>query len=196
MAIVEQLISPAEYLKKEREGNREKEGKFEYFDGKLIEMGGASLIHNIISTNLIFLLKSLLKDQNFIIAQSDLRVANVQKKSYCYPDIVVIKGAPEFTDDKFDTVRNPLLLVEVLSESTQEQDRGEKFQIYRELASLQEYVLVSQNACLVERYFRQSDGQWTFTYQTDPEQKIQLASIQQELLLKNIYEGTNLSERE
>lgn len=192
MATIEQLISPEEYLKKEREGNREKDGKFEYFDGKLIEMGGASAIHNDICANLMGLLWSILRGKGYKIAHGDLRVANLLKQSYCYPDIVIVKGEYEFTDDQFDTICNPLLIIEVLSDSTQGRDRGEKFQIYRELTSLQEYVLVSQDACLVECYSRQSDGQWTFTYQTDPEQKIILASIQQELLLKDIYEGTDL----
>jgi Uma2 family endonuclease len=189
MAIVEQLVSPEEYLKKEREGSREQYGKFEYFDGKLIEMGGASLIHAMICSNLIFQLRLLLKDQGFTITQSDLRVANLKNNSYCYPDIVVIGNAPEFIDDQFDTICNPLLIIEVLSGSTQSKDRGEKFQVYRELASLQEYVLVSQDTFMVERYFRQSDGEWSFTYQTNPEQKIALESIQKEILLKDIYEG-------
>ncbi len=189
MAIVEQLISPEEYLKKEREGSREEYGKFEYFDGKLIEMGGASAIHNDICTNLMGLLWFILRGKGYKIAHGDLRVANLLEKSYCYPDIVVVKGEYEFTDDQFDTIFNPLLIIEVLSESTQVRDRGEKFQVYRELASLQEYVLVSQDTYLVERFSRQSDGQWTFTYHTDREQKITLESVIQELLLKDIYEG-------
>ena len=189
MMTTQQLVSPEEYLRKEREGSREESGKFEYFDGKLIEMGGASLIHNIICSNLIFQLKLFLRGQGFIITQSDLRVANLKKNSYCYPDIVVIKDDAVFIDDQFDTINNPLLIIEVLSGSTMEKDRGEKFQVYRELASLQEYALVSQEGYLVERYLRQSDGQWAFTYQTDPQQKIALESIGQELLLKDIYEG-------
>ena len=189
MEIIEQIISPEEYLKKEREGNREQSGKYEYFDGKLTEMGGASAIHNDICTNLMGLLWFILRGKGYKIAHGDLRVANLLEKSYCYPDIVVVKGKYEFTDDQFDTILNPLLIIEVLSGSTQERDRGEKFQVYRELVSLQEYVLVSQDACLVERYSRQSDGQWKFTYQTNPEQKITLESIQKELLLKDIYEG-------
>jgi Uma2 family endonuclease len=189
MAIVEQLVSPEEYLKKEREGSREEYGKFEYFDGKLIEMGRASAINNDICTNLMGLLWFILRGKGYKIAHGDLRVANLLEKSYCYPDIVVVKGEYEFTDDQFDTILNPLLIIEVLSGSTQSKDRGEKFQVYRELASLQEYILVSQEAYLVERYLRQSDEQWFFTYQTDPEQKIVLESIQKEILLKDIYEG-------
>ena len=116
-----------------------------------------------------------------------MRVSIPAAKSYFYPDVGVVCEEPRFEDDVFDTLLNPIIVVEVLSPSTEAYDRGEKFAHYRELQSLQEYILVSQDKVRIEHYFRQA-AQWIFTDFQKLEQQLPLTSIQCELPLEEIYE--------
>jgi Uma2 family endonuclease len=125
-----------------------------------------------------------------------MRVSTPTTTSYFYPDVVVVCEEPRFEDDVFDTLLNPIVLVEVLSPSTRVYDRREKFAHYRQLASLQEYVLVSQDKVLVEHYRRQekqstasvTGKDWIFTDFQALEEILPLTSIQCELPLQEIYE--------
>jgi Uma2 family endonuclease len=120
------------------------------------------------------------------VHSSDMRV-QPSPIAYFYPDVVVVCEEPRFEDDVFDTLLNPILLVEVLSPSTEAFDRGEKFAHYRHLASLQEYVLVAQDQMLVEHYRRQ-EKQWILTDFRTRAEMLSLPSIQCELPLQDIYE--------
>ncbi|MFL6282619.1 MAG: Uma2 family endonuclease, partial [Pyrinomonadaceae bacterium] len=111
---------------------------------------------------------------------------------YTYPDVVVVCGEPRLEDDYLDTLLNPTMLVEVLSESTERYDRGRKFGFYRTIESLAEYVLVAQDECRVEQYAKQPDGRWLLTDHRAPEDLVELASIQCTLKLSEVYEKVAL----
>jgi Uma2 family endonuclease len=117
-----------------------------------------------------------------------MRVLVSQTGLYTYPDAVVVYGEPRFLDDKRDTLLTPTLIVEVLSDSTEAYDRGQKFEHYRQIESLQEYVLVSQAAPKVERFLRQEAGTWLFSEATGLDATAELASIQCRLPLAEVYD--------
>ena len=112
---------------------------------------------------------------------------------YTYPDALIVCGKPEFDDAEFDTLLNPLVLAEILSESTEKYDRGAKFAQYRKIPSLQEYVLIDQNQVLVERYVRQPDDTWVLTVYTDPACTFEFASVPVRVPLSEIYRGVEFS---
>lgn len=138
--VLEKIWQAEEFLAFERTG----EQKHELIFGELYPMSGASFNHNIITSNLHFLLMKLLTE-NYFVFQSDQRVANLLDNSFCYPDIVVIANEPQFLDKEFDTITNPVLIAEVLSVGTQNYDKEKKFDIYKELDSLQEYLILWQD---------------------------------------------------
>jgi len=119
---------------------------------------------------------------------NDMRVKVSATGLYTYPDAIVVCGEPRFEDAHVDTLLNPTLIVEVLSESTAAYDRGQKFAHYRGIESLTEYVLVAQDECRVEHFAKQSDRQWLQTVVQSPEAEIELVSIQGALRLREIYD--------
>ena len=179
-----ELLSPDAH---EEKGKKEKN---EYIQGKLVQMGGASATHNLIANNFSSLVWDLLTKKGYMIYQSDLRVVSVDHKSSVYPDVVVVKGEPEFSDEETNTVSNPMLIIEVLSEKTAELDRTAKFDIYKNIPSIQEYVLVHENKIGVERYFRQGD-EWLYSSSTSLDSDILLKSISLNLALKDIYDAVD-----
>ena len=158
MSIETAVLSPAQYLKDERK----REEKFEYEDGKLILMGGASKEHNRITGNIFGLLWLFTrqKAENFAVYQSDLRVHTPLAGKYYYPDLVITHGKEHYLDDEFDTLLNPFILIEVLSDHTEARYRGIKFEAYRSIDSFQEYLLVSQRAYIVEGFIKNEAGKW------------------------------------
>ena len=183
-------LTPEEYLAFERKATT----KHEYFSGQIVAMSGASRAHNLITGNIFGSLYNQLVDGACETYVSDMRVKNHQTDSYTYPDIVVVCDEPRFEDDVFDTLLNPVVLVEVLSPSTEAYDRGEKFAHYRQMASLQEYVLVSQDRISVEHYLRQGT-QWLLTEFRGLEEVLSLISIGCELRLRDIYRRIKFSEK-
>ena len=190
-------LTPEEYIAFERKAPLDPEIiRHEYVNGELIAMSGASRAHNLIAGNIFGELRTLLRDSSCETYMSDMRVSTSPRASYFYPDVVVVCEEPRFEDDVFDTLLNPIILVEVLSPSTEIYDRGEKFAHYRQLASLQEYVLVAQDKILVEHYRRQEKQEtasitrkdWIFTDFQELEAILPLPSIQCELSLQEIYE--------
>ena len=177
-------LTPQEYLEIERRA----EYKSEYFDGEMFAMAGASRAHNQITTNVVGELHPQLKKRPCYVYANDLRVKVSATELYTYPDIVALCGPPRFEDHQKDTLLNPTVIIEVLSDSTEAYDRGKKFQHYRTLESLQEYVLISQQECCVEHYVRQPGNQWTLTEIHDLAEVIQLSSIQCQLALADIYD--------
>jgi len=174
------------------------EEKHEYRDGEIVTMPGGSETHSAIATNLLVYLGFLLRDTNFRLYNSDLRVWIPEHRCGTYPDLMVINGEPEFNGERTDEILNPLLIVEVLSPSTEAYDfpaetlreRGEKFRKYRSLPSLQEYLLVSQTEPYLEQYYnsdRPHNTRWQWQVCDRLEQSIILPSLNLELPMKEIY---------
>jgi len=177
-------MSPEEFLAFERASDE----KHEYRDGEIVAMSGARLDHNRISTNITALLWHGLKGKGCENYSSDLRVWVPKTRLYTYPDAIVVCGEPEFVDEEFDTLTNPLLLIEILSESTESYDRGQKFKNYRSIESLREYILISQNSPSVEKYIKHGDGFWMLSEATGIDSNITFESIDCTLSLTDIYD--------
>jgi Uma2 family endonuclease len=168
----------------------ESESRNEYRNGEIIPMTGGTPEHNEIAGNLIYLLKSVLRGQPYGIFVTDQRLWIPDLDLYTCPDIMVIQRPLDLKPGRKDTVvTNPLLIAQVLSDSTQEYDRGEKFESYRTLATFQEYLLIDQSKPHVEQFVRQSESQWLFTEYRELESQVQLSSLPVELALKDLYEG-------
>ena len=176
------FLTPEKYLAFERKATT----KHEYLNGQIIAMSGARREHNLITVNTVNQLYTQLIDGGCETYVSEMRVKNHQTDSYTYPDIVVVCDEPRFEDDVFDTLLNPIVLIEVLSPSTEGSDRGEKFAHYRQIDSLQEYILVSQERIGVEHYLRQGT-QWLLTEFRGLAEVLSLTSIGCELRLHDIY---------
>ncbi len=190
-------LTPEEYIAFERKALPDAEIiRHEYINGELIAMSGASRAHNLITINISAALHSRLRGSECETYANDMRVSTPTTTSYFYPDVVVVCEEPHFEDDVFDILLNPIILVEVLSPSTEVYDRREKFAHYRQLPSLQEYVLVTQDKVLVEHYRRQAEQgaahvtakDWIFTDFQELQEILPLTSIQCELPLQEIYE--------
>lgn len=184
MALPKHQWTPEEYLDFERKADT----KHEYLDGEIYDMSGASKEHVIITGNLSFKLHQQLEQRDDCIPYgNDLRV-RVSKKHYTYPDLTVVCGETRLADDDHqDVLLNPTLIIEVLSPSTEQYDRNRKFQSYRTLASLQEYVMVSQQEPLIERYLRQPNGDWLPSMAQGLDASITLPSIDCTLALADVY---------
>jgi Uma2 family endonuclease len=177
-------LSPEEYLALERAS----ETRNEYLGGEMIAMTGASRRHSLVTTNLIREIGQQLKGRPCEVLNGDMRVWVPSTGLYTYADVVAVCGEPALADGFFDTLTNPTLLIEVLSPSTQDYDRGTKFVYYRALDSLREYLLVSQNQPRVEHYLRQEDGNWLLSEKTDLAASIALPSIGCQLAMADIYD--------
>jgi Uma2 family endonuclease len=150
------IITAAEYLAAERKSPE----RNEFFNGEIIPMTGASRPHNLIANKISRLLGNVLDELDYEVYQSDMRVHNPVSESYSYPDVVVVKGAPQLIVDEFDTLLNPVLIIEVLSPGTESYDRGDKALAYRQIPSLREYVLISQDKPVVEHWVRLAENKW------------------------------------
>ncbi len=164
------------------------ETKSEYLSGQIFAMSGGSPRHSRIAANIIRRVGNALDAEPCEIFTSDLRVTVMPTGLKTYPDLTVVCGEPYFHPLDTNSLINPMVLFEVLSPSTEGYDRGEKWANYRQLDSLQEYVLVSQHTPLVEVYARQEDSSWKFTATTAIDGKISLPSLSAELSLAEIYE--------
>ena len=177
------LYTPDEYLALERSC----EAKHEYHNGEIFAMGRASKWHVMIVTNLVVELGSQLKAGPCSVYSTDLRLRVAPTGLYTYPDVIVVSAEPRFSDDQEDTLLNPALIIEVLSESTKDYDRGEKFEQYRTIDSFVEYLLIAQDRPHVEHYIRQPDGSWLLHETNNLEHSIQLESVPCSLSLSEIY---------
>jgi Uma2 family endonuclease len=148
------LLTAAEYLAMERASAT----KHELVHGQLVAMAGASWEHNIIVGNLVGELRAALRDGPCVALPSDMKVLVRASGHYYYPDATVVCGAAEFADDERDAVVNPTVVVEVLSESTERRDRGEKFHAYRSISTCTDYLMCSSTEPWIEHYTREEDG--------------------------------------
>jgi len=182
-------LTPAEYLDIERAAAY----RSEFFDGEAFAMAGGSPRHSLISANIIRELGNGLKQRPCAAYESNLRILVSATGLYTYPDASVIYGPLKFEDQRCDTVLNPTLLVEVLSDSTEAYDRGKKFSHYRQIPSLREYLLVSQEEAKIERFLRNDDGTWTLTEAAGLEATLPLPSLGIEIGLGEVFDKVDFS---
>lgn len=180
-------LTPEEYLAIERKA----EHKSEYVDGEVCERSDMSLRHSTIAVNIIGELGQQLRGKPCSVLPSDIKVGMPDSRKFFYPDVSVLCGEAQFYDDRRDIILNPIVIVEVLSESTSAFDRGEKFQSYQQLSSLREYLLISQDKNFVQHYVRQTRDSWTYTAAFGAEGTLSLPSIECTLSLEAIYDKTS-----
>jgi Uma2 family endonuclease len=182
-------ITPEQYLEIERAA----EFKSEYFQGEMFAMSGAKWAHNVLAGNLMRELGQQLRSRPCAVVPSDMRVRVSQSDLYTYPDVVVVCGEPQFLDNRTDTLLNPTVLIEVLSPSTEAYDRGRKFEMYRTIESLSEYLLVSSDRAQAELFTRQADGRWLLTAAGGMDESLELQSVGCRIALRDLYEKVELS---
>ncbi|MBA3767810.1 MAG: Uma2 family endonuclease [Acidobacteria bacterium] len=182
-------LTPEEYLAIERKA----EYKSEYVNGEMVAMTGASRKHNLIVVNIAGEIRQQLRGRPCELYANDMRVRVPATRLYTYPDVSVVCDEPQFEDDYVDTLLNPALIIEVLSESTEAYDRGKKFGSYRTIESLAEYLLVAQDEYRIEQYVKQPDGRWLLSDYRSPEDLVELVSIQCQLALKEVFDKVALS---
>lgn len=185
-------LTPQEYLEIERGSAT----RHEYYYGKLYAMAGASRRHNRITANLVARIDAQQQGKNCNVYANDMRVRSEESGSFTYPDVVVTCGKEEFFDREKDTLLNPLIIMEVLSESTAEYDRTTKFRGYRRIESLKEYLLVAQDTMRVEQYVRQTEELWTYRVYEAPDALVRLESAGVELAVAEIYAKVEFGEEE
>lgn len=176
-------LTAEDYLRIEREA----EWKSEFIDGEMFAMSGGSPRHVLISLNLVAELRERLRDQPWNAYGSDLRVATDPRRHYTYPDVVVACEPLQFADERRDTITNPIFNAEVLSEATEKYDRGAKFERYRSIPALGEYMLVAQDRVHIELYTRQTDGAWILREWHDRNAEIDLESVRCRVRVSEIY---------
>ena len=187
VALEQRVISPEEYLVAERQAL----DKSEFFNGEIIPMAGATRNHNRVRDNVNGKIIQHLEDASCQSFSSDMRVHLPATGLYAYPDIVIVCGEPELLPDGFDNLLNPAVLIEVLSEGTEDYDRGRKFLRYRSIPSLQEYVLIDSQRIEVEVWRKNNLGQWTLMEQlTDMAGQFTIQTIGLTIALTQTYART------
>jgi Uma2 family endonuclease len=188
----QRLMTPDEYLAFERHSTV----KHQYIDGRLVAMAGASADHNTIQFNLSAALRPQLRGRGCYGFGSDMRVSIGALGIYTYPDLTVVCGERELGPGSPDILLNPTLIIEILSPSTERDDRGRKFGWYRRIPSLREYVLVAQDKPMIEHYVRQASRPWWWDAVEGLQETIELPSIGCSLVLAEVYEDVEFSPEE
>ena len=178
-------FTPEEYLARERVS----EFRSQYYRGEIFAMAGGNERHSDISVNLVWRLSQRLEGSGCKVLDKDMRIKVTANGLYTYPDASVVCGGPQFEDEKRDTLLNPIVIFEVLSPSTADYDRGTKFELYRGLESLREYIVVAQEHPFIERHVRQADDSWLLTEVRGIDQSLTIEAIGCTLPLGEIYRG-------
>jgi Uma2 family endonuclease len=179
----QKLVSPQTYLVLERKA----ETKNEYYKGEIFAMAGASRAHNLIATNMIRWLGNQLVERPCSVYSSDMKVKIAKIDKYTYPDMVITCEEEKFEDKEEDVLLNPIVIIEILSDSTEAYDRGKKFSHYQYISSFMEYVLVSQDTYKVERFIRQQANKWLYEAFHTIDDVLIIESIDCKLPMKEIY---------
>ena len=186
-------MTEAEYLAFEREN----EFKHEYVDGEVNAMAGASAAHLAINTNLIRMMNPQTNGIPCEVYVPDMRVKVLETANYFYPDMTIVCGDHNYAPgSSVATVLNPIVIMEILSESTELYDQTTKFFQYQRIPSLQDYALVSQKAPRIERYSRQKNGGWFYIEAVGLESAIEVPSIECTLELSTVFRNVNFPEVE
>ncbi len=162
--------------------------RHQYVDGEILEMVGGSTPHNDISSNLHVLLKLTFRKPHYRVCWENTRLRIASPVSYLFPDASVVKGECEYEPLRLDTVLNPIIVFEILSPSTERFNRGRKFELYQQIPTLAEYVLISQEAVAAERFTRQMDGTWAREAFQGMDAVMRLGSLDWDLALSELYE--------
>ena len=182
-ALPKKKLTPQEYLVIERAADF----KSEFFDGEMFAMAGTSKEHSIITVNLTGEFYAALRGKVCQPFSSDLRVKVSASGLYTYPDLTIVCGPVDVEDEQADVLLNPTLIIEVLSPGTERYDRGKKFDLYRELDSLKEYVLVSQDQYRVEQFLRGNGSEWGYRVAFKEDDIVEFPSVGCSIPIKDIY---------
>jgi Uma2 family endonuclease len=181
-------LSEEEYLVYERASTI----KHEYYRGRIYAMTGAKESHNLIAGNTLATFHRQLRRKPCRVYPSDMRIKVLRTGLNTYPDITIVCGSPNFTDAIRDTLTNPTVIIEILSASTERYDRGLKFENYRTIDTLRDYLLIAQDHYHIEHYIRQTNGQWLLTEAAQLDEVIDLQSIECTLSLEDVYEKVEI----
>lgn len=180
--------SPEEYLELETAA----EYRSEYHDGQIIPMAGGKPNHNQLAINLTSAINYNLRKKPYRVFMSDLRLWIPDCRLYTYPDVMVVQTPLVLAENRQDTIINPLAIAEILSDSTEKYDRGDKFRMYRSIPSFKEYLLVSQTAMQVEKFTKNEANQWILSEYTGKDAKITFDSFELEISLDELYDRVEL----
>lgn len=183
-------ISPEDYLVMERASQE----KHEYFKGDIFAMSGASWEHNVIAKNISTIILPFLKGSPCDMFGSDLRIHIPENTLYTYPDFSIICGKPEVTDKEKDTAVKPSVIIEILSKSTKDYDRGSKFMLYRSIKTLKEYITIDSLSFSVEIFTRQENNTWLLSEFKQLSDSFVISTINLTLQLKDVYEDVSIDE--
>jgi Uma2 family endonuclease len=191
MAIAKPIhrLSEAEYLEIERRA----EIKSEFLGGEMFAMSGGTPLHSQIAGNLIRELGTQLLTGPCIVYTSDLRVKVEASGLYTYPDVTIACGEPQLEDEQRDTLLNPSVIMEILSDSREAYDRGKKFELYRQIPSLREYLLVSQGKAHIEQFIRQPSGEWLYRESVGMDAQLTLPSLGVTVALSSVFAKVNFA---
>jgi len=184
------FVSQEAYLAMERASDT----KHEYYKGEVFAMSGASWEHNVIVKNINTLILPYLKGKPCDMFGSDLRIHVPENTLYTYPDFSIICGKPETNDEEKDTIVKPSAIIEVLSKSTKDYDRGSKFMLYRSINTLNEYITIDSLSISIEIYTRNSDNTWILSEFKQLHDSFVLSTIGLTLLLKDVYEDVKIED--
>lgn len=184
MQITQQrYYTPEEYLELEETADY----KSEYIDGQIISMAGGTINHNQIALNLSTELNFAFKKQNYRVFMGDVRLWIPQKRTYTYPNVMILAGELEFFNNRRDIITNPQVIIEVLSKSTKGYDREDKFQAYRTISTFQEYLLIDQIQIHVDQFSKTGKKQWTLREYDEEDEAIALVTVPFEISLQDLY---------
>jgi len=185
ISTTQKRYSPEEYLALEAEA----EVWHEYRDGEIVERDASTATHNRLTGKLAFCLLQSLRDKSYEVYINDLRLWIPAMRIFTYPDVMIVKDQPIFTDTSKMTIANPIVIAEVLSSSTQNYDQGEKFDAYLSIPNFSEYLLIDQYQCYVKHFAKTAENQWLLTDCKDINATISFASIDFDLVLSELYKG-------
>ena len=189
MQLSTKTYSPEEYLELETAA----EYRSEYHDGQIIPMAGAKPNHNQLAINLTSAINYNLRQKPYRVFMSDLRLWIPDCLLYTYPDVMVVQTPLVFAENRQDTIVNPLMIAEILSDSTEKYDRGEKFRMYRTISGFQEYLLISQTAMQVEKFTKNNSNQWVLSEYAGQDTVITFDSFEFEIRLDELYSRVDLN---
>jgi Uma2 family endonuclease len=184
--------SPAEYLEIEVNSDI----RHEYIDGLIIHKTGGTPDHNQVAGNFYAVLNFALKRQLYQVFVTDQRLWIPNRRIHTYPDIMVVQTPLIFEEGRKDTITNPVIIAEVLSNSTKSYDKDEKFAAYRTIPSFQEYILINQYTIHVEQYYKADNNKWIFSEYSNSQDSLNLASIACQISLEDIYNKVNFEAKE
>ncbi|WP_373478915.1 Uma2 family endonuclease [Geminocystis sp.] len=169
------------------------EEKHEYHDGEIITMTGGTTNHNTLALTIASFFFTQLSAEDYQVYINDVRLFIEQYNRYTYPDVMIVKGKPMYQGKGTTSVKNPLLIVEVLSKSTQNYDQTDKFDAYRSIPDLQEYIVIDQYRYYVKQFAKNQEGKWVLTDYIGKEAILKLEYLPLEVTLENLYQRVNFN---